>query len=66
MDQLESELMSLRRDDVEQQDDDRILSSDDDEGDCHLNIADEVLSLSVHSKAINTSYINLGRHNPHI
>ena len=31
------------------------------EGDCH--IADEVMGLSVHSKAINTSYINLKRNN---
>jgi len=29
-----------------------------------VNVADDVLSLSVISKSINTSYINLKRHNP--
>lgn len=33
------------------------------EGDCQIDIADEVMGLSVHSKAINTSYINLKRNN---
>ena len=33
------------------------------EGDCHIDIADEVMGLSIHSKAINTSYINLKRNN---
>ena len=29
-----------------------------------MNVDDDVLSLSVISKSINTSYINLKRHNP--
>ena len=33
------------------------------EGDCQIDIADEVVGLSVHSKAINTSYINLKGNN---
>lgn len=36
----------------------------DDEGDCAVNVADDIMSLSVISKSINTSYINLKRHNP--
>ena len=39
-------------------------ASDSDEGDCQVNVADDVMSLSVISKSINTSYINLKRHNP--
>ena len=38
--------------------------TDSDERDCHVNVADDVQSLSVISKSINTSYINLKRHNP--
>lgn len=38
--------------------------SDSDDGDCQVNVADDVMSLSVISKSINTSYINLKRHNP--
>ena len=33
------------------------------EGNCQIDIADEVIGLSVHSKAINTSYINLKGNN---
>ena len=33
------------------------------EGNCQLDINDEVIGLSVHSKAINTSYINLKGNN---
>ena len=37
---------------------------DSDERDCQVNVDDDVQSLSVISKSINTSYINLKRHNP--
>ena len=33
------------------------------EGNCQIDIADEVVGLSCHSKAINTSYINLKGNN---
>ena len=42
---------------------DRVESSSDDH-ECVVNEADDVMSLSVISKSINTSYINLKRHNP--
>ena len=74
MDQLANDILSLRRDQemdgeglemkMEVKDEAEADDDDDEEGDCLLNIADEVTSLSVHTKAINTSYINLGRHNP--
>ena len=40
---------------------DSLLSAN--EGNCQIDIADEVMGLSQHSKAINTSYINLKRNN---
>lgn len=43
-----------------------ILTSEDEDFDCQVNVDDDVMSLSVISKSINTSYINLKRHNPHI
>ena len=40
------------------------MNDSSEDGDCQVNVADDVLSLSVISKSINTSYINLKRHNP--
>lgn len=43
-----------------------LTSEEEEDADCQVNVDDDVMSLSVISKSINTSYINLKRHNPHV